>query len=226
MLFSDEPAFTRDSVFNTHNQHIRDQINPLAFTVQSHQVRFSVNIWCGIIHNMLVGPRVMKNRLTGANYRDSLVNILPVLLEEVPLAVCARTWFQHDGAPAHFSHLEKQQLMVTFGDRWMDHLHPVPWPARSPDLNPPDFVLWGHLKALVYTTPIDHVDDVLPWTVDSCNTIRTIPGLLEWLRQSMLLHCQLCLQEGGVTSKIFCNAEITKIRTLSTFTLQDCMYGF
>ena len=102
-LFSDEPAFTRDSVFNTHNQHIRDQINPLAFTVRSHQVSFSINIWCGIIHNTLLGPHVMKNRLIGANYRDFLVNILPVLLE----AARARTWFQHDGAPAHFSHLEK-----------------------------------------------------------------------------------------------------------------------
>ena len=30
---------------------------------------------------------------------------------------------------------------------------PVPWPARSPDLNPLDFWLWGHLKAMVYAAP-------------------------------------------------------------------------
>ena len=210
VLFSDELAFTRDSVFNTHNQHIMDQINPVAFTVRLHQVTFSINIWCGSIHSTLLGPHVMTNILTGAHYKDFLVNTLSVLLDEVPLVVCARTWFQHDGAPAHFSHLEKQPLMVTFGDRWMGHLGPVPWPARSPDLNPLEFVLWGHLKALVYTTPVDHVDDLLPRIVDSCNNIRTTPGLLEWVRQSMLLHYQLCFQERGISYKLFRNAVIAK----------------
>ena len=124
----------------------------------------------------------MPNRLTGANYREFLVNNLSVLLEEVPLAIRNRTWYQRDGA--------------TFRDRWMGHLGPIPWPARSPDLNPLDFFLWGHLKTLVYATTVDHVDD-LPRIVDGCNTIRITPGLLERVRQSMLRRCQLCLQEGG-----------------------------
>lgn len=50
VLFTDESSFTRDGIFNTHNQHIWDQVNPFAIAVRSHQVRFSVNIWCGIIH--------------------------------------------------------------------------------------------------------------------------------------------------------------------------------
>ena len=79
----------------------------------------------------------------------------------------------------------------------MGHLGPVPWPARSPDLNPLGFFLWGHLKTLVYATPEEHVDDLLPRIGDGCNTIRTTPGLLERMRQSMLRRCQLCLQEGG-----------------------------
>ena len=79
----------------------------------------------------------------------------------------------------------------------MGHLGPVPWSARSPDLNPLDFFLWGHLTTLVYATPVDHVDDLLPRIVDGCNTIRTTPGLLERLRQSLLRRCQLCLQDGG-----------------------------
>ena len=125
-----------------------------------------------------------------------MVNTLPVLFEEVPLAVRTRTWFQRDGAPAHFSHLARKQLTATFGDRWMVHLGPVPWPARSPDLNPLDFFLWGYLETLVYATPVDHVDDLLARIVDGCNTIRTTPGLLERVRESMLRRCQLCLQEG------------------------------
>ena len=118
--------------------------------------------------------------------KEFLVNTLPVLLEEVSLAAHARTWFQHDGAPVHFSHLERQQLTATFGDRWMGHLGPILWPARSPDFNPLDFVLWGYLKTLVYATPADHVNDLLPRIVDGCNTIHTTPGLLEWVREPML----------------------------------------
>uniref|UniRef100_A0A2H1V4P8 SFRICE_034143 n=1 Tax=Spodoptera frugiperda TaxID=7108 RepID=A0A2H1V4P8_SPOFR len=30
---------------------------------------------------------------------------------------------------------------------------PIPWPARSPDLTPMDFYLWGHMKSLVYNEP-------------------------------------------------------------------------
>ena len=135
----------------------------------------------------LLGPHVMPN------YRDFLENNLPVLLEEVPLAVR----FQHDGAPAHFSLAARQQLTTTFGDRWIGHHGPVPWPARSPDLNPLDFFLWGHLKTLVYATPVDHVDDLLERIVEGYNTIRTTPDILERVRQSILRRCQLCLQEQG-----------------------------
>ena len=28
----------------------------------------------------------------------------------------------------------------------------VPWPPHSPDLSPPDFMLWGHVKSRVYET--------------------------------------------------------------------------
>ena len=84
------------------------------------------------------------------------------------------------------------------------------FPARSPDRDPLYFFLWEHLKTLVYATPVVHVDVLLQRIVDGCNTIRTTPDLLERVRQSMLLRCQLCLQEGSVTSKLFCNAEMSK----------------
>ena len=38
--------------------------------------------------------------------------------------------------------------MATNGD--------IRWPARSPDLNPLDFYLWGKLKDLLYTTPVEN----------------------------------------------------------------------
>jgi hypothetical protein len=37
----------------------------------------------------------------------------------------------------------------------------VSWPARSPDLNPLDFIVCGYLKTKVYTTTVDTREE--PW---------------------------------------------------------------
>jgi hypothetical protein len=31
---------------------------------------------------------------------------------------------------------------------------PIPWPPRSPDITPLHFFLWGHVKDIVYKTPV------------------------------------------------------------------------
>ncbi|KAG8335654.1 hypothetical protein J6590_063129 [Homalodisca vitripennis] len=51
---------------------------------------------------------------------DFLREILPELLEHVPIETRQRKWFQHDGAPAHFSLIARQHLNEVYGDRWMD----------------------------------------------------------------------------------------------------------
>jgi hypothetical protein len=39
-----------------------------------------------------------------------LLEVLPVLLEDVPLVVRRDMWFQHDEVPAHFSAQTQQHL--------------------------------------------------------------------------------------------------------------------
>lgn len=42
-----------------------------------------------------------------------------------------------------------------FGRRWFGRFsNPIPWPARSPDLNPMDFFYWGHVKNELYKLPV------------------------------------------------------------------------
>jgi hypothetical protein len=64
-------------------------------------------------------------------------------------------WFMHDGAPIHFLCSVRQHLNQTFGEQWIGYGGPVNWPAQFSDLNPLDFWLWGHLKFLVYSAPIN-----------------------------------------------------------------------
>jgi hypothetical protein len=53
------------------------------------------------IDDHLIGPYLLPLRLTGDIYLTFLQEILPKLLEVVPLEVRREMWFQHDGAPAH-----------------------------------------------------------------------------------------------------------------------------
>ena len=53
--------------------------------------------------DMLIGPVILDDRMTGQNYLDFLQNELPKQLEDVPLATLIATYFQHDGAPSHYT---------------------------------------------------------------------------------------------------------------------------
>ncbi|GFW05095.1 uncharacterized protein TNCV_598891 [Trichonephila clavipes] len=50
---------------------------------------------------------------------------------------------------------------VTFGQQWIGRGGPVRWPARSPDLSCLDFYFWGHMKSLVYDTPVDNAEELV-----------------------------------------------------------------
>ncbi|KAJ4447098.1 hypothetical protein ANN_09098 [Periplaneta americana] len=56
VLFTDEAQFTRDGITNFHNQHVWAYENPRATVPSHHQVRFSLNMWAGIIGDRLVDP--------------------------------------------------------------------------------------------------------------------------------------------------------------------------
>jgi hypothetical protein len=45
-----------------------------------------------------------------------------------------------------------------FPGLWMDIDEPIAWHSSSLDLNPLDFYLWGHLKSLLYSTPVDNFE--------------------------------------------------------------------
>ncbi|KAJ4449127.1 hypothetical protein ANN_00522 [Periplaneta americana] len=189
--------FTRDGITNFHNPHVWAYENPRATVSSHHQVRFSLNMWAGIIGDRLVGPHVLVNRLTGQAYTNFLENTIPHVLEDTPLINRQHIHFLHDGAPAHFSLTARWYLDRRFPDRWIGRGGPIAWPPRSPDLNFLDFYLWGHLKSLVYSSPVTDLESLRNRIVACSEDIRNTPGVWDRVRRSMRHRCEVCIQAGG-----------------------------
>ena len=79
---------------------------------------------------------------------------------DIPLADLPHLWFQQNGAPAHNSRIVRQFLEAEFPGRWIGTRGAVEWPARSPDLSPLDFFLWGTLKNVIYRRTINTRDEL------------------------------------------------------------------
>ncbi|GFW54124.1 transposable element tc3 transposase [Trichonephila clavipes] len=106
--------------------------------------------------------------ITGQEYASLLRNkIIPDLQARQCLS---RIIFMQDGAPPHITRCVKDVLKHHFTEervisRHFRHL----WPTRSPDINPCDFWLWGHLKQLV-----------------SCDQPKTLPDLKDGISRHVL----------------------------------------
>ncbi|GFW58337.1 transposable element tc3 transposase [Trichonephila clavipes] len=167
ILWTDEAHFHLDGSVNTHNCRIWETDNPHStLRVPLHSPK--VTVLCGFSASFILGPYFFEElgtggpvtcSITGQRYASLLWNkIIPDLQSRQCLS---RKIFMQDGAPPHITrcvtdvlkhHLTEERVISC----QFRHL----WPPQSPDLNPCDFWLWGHLKQLV-----------------SCDQPRTLPDL-------------------------------------------------
>ncbi|GFV49740.1 uncharacterized protein TNCV_1793071 [Trichonephila clavipes] len=107
-------------------------------------------------------------------------------------------WFKHDGALAHFSADVRSALDTAYPRRWIGWCvgGPVNWPARLPDLSCLDFFLWGHMKSLVYASPVDSNGALVARIAVVAGEIREIPGVFSNVRHSLRRRCEACIFIG------------------------------
>lgn len=199
VLVSDEKGFAREGTFNAHNNHFYAEENPHIPFVRGYQTKFSVNVWCGILGDSLLGPYILPPRLNAHHYLVFLQEVLPELLEEAdpPVDLLFGHWFQHDGCPAHYGREVRAHLDAVYPDRWIGRGGPVHWPPRSPDLTPLDFYLWGAMERLVYETPVDTVEDLVARIVMAGEEIRQDAGVFARVRAEWLDRCRRCITANG-----------------------------
>jgi len=193
ILFSDEASFTRDGVNNLQNVHSWSYNNPHETSVTNFQRRFTVNVWCGVLDNKLIGPFVFENNLTGNAYEVFLRNELPGLLEDIPLIIRSQMYFQHDGALPHYTRHVRDHLNESFPNRWLGR----EWPPRSPYLTLLDYYLWGHTKTLVYETTVDSRAVLRDRIFSAAEPIRNHPNNIGSATQSLLMRAENCIADGG-----------------------------
>jgi len=64
ILWTDETLFTRMGMYNCHNTHYYDIINPRVTHTRSFQRRWKLNVWAGILKDCIIGPCLLPERLT------------------------------------------------------------------------------------------------------------------------------------------------------------------
>lgn len=195
VLFADEATFHSNGNVNKHNMHYYATENPHFRRAVDNQHRWSLNVWGGIVGRHVIGPYFFDNRVNGDTYLNFLINVLPQLLENVPLATRQRLWLLQDGAPPHYCVGVRNYLNNEFGVRWIGRGGPTAWPPRSPDLTKMDFFMWGYVKEKVYQTAPTTRDDMKIRIRRAFEEISE--QMLVNVSRSFLARARLCIQENG-----------------------------
>lgn len=195
VLWSDETSFTNNGVFNRHNVHWWAQENPRVSRQLRHQIRFSFNVWCGILGTRIIGPIIFHGNLTSERYFQLLNEQVENYLDNIPLNELPPMWFQQDGAPAHNANIITNYLNNVFNNQWIGNRGPILWPARSPDITPLDFFIWGYVKNMVYKDQYNNVEDLEAAVL---RTFRQIPRcMLRNTLRSTLRRARVCVENNG-----------------------------
>ena len=132
---------------NRHNCHYWAAHDP-EVTVEKMQNRPKVTVWCGMTGTRVIGPYLLRDTMNAERYLQMLEDyVWPIVSgwENIDELV-----FMHDGAPPRLALSVRAWLDQKFPGRWLGRRGPHEWPARSPDLTPCDFFLWGWAKEEVY----------------------------------------------------------------------------
>ena len=155
-------------------------------------------MWCAVANFGVWGPYFFEEEeqtasVTSALYVKMLQNFLMPKLRN--LGENATVWFQQDGATAHTAKKSMNVLRGLFPAHLISLHGDIGWPARSPDLSPCDYFLWGYVKSEVFKhrpTTIDGLKAAI------CKTINEIPQeMIQRAMENFRIRLQQCIAVQG-----------------------------
>ena len=151
LFVSDESTLQLDGLVNSQNYRIWTLDNPHVYR-ETKSFSPKLAIWIAMSSRCVIGPYVFRDEdgqpctVTAERYVHMLKTFFLPQLRRRRISP-EKVFFQQDLATPHTSGNALAFLQPKFGERLISK---GVWPARSPDLAPPDFYLFGHLKDLVY----------------------------------------------------------------------------
>lgn len=195
VLWSDEATFKSNGLVNKHNMHYYSTENPHWMRQIDNQIVWSLNVWGGVLDGHIIGPYFFDGPLNGQMYLHFLRYELPLLLEDINLDTRHAMWLQHDGAPPHVYRPVRIFLNMWREESWIGRGAPLGWPARSPDLTPCDFFLWGYVKQEVYVEAPTTRENMKE-RIRQCFRNITARTLLR-VNNTLIRRLELCIEEEG-----------------------------
>ena len=149
LITSDKAHFHLSGFVNKQNFRYWSESNPRELHERPlHSER--VTVWCEVANFGVWGPYFFEEEektasVTSALYVKMLQNFLMPKLRN--LGENATVWFQQDGATAHTAKKSMDVLRRLFPAHLISLHGDIGWPARSPDLSPCDYFLWGQRRS-------------------------------------------------------------------------------
>lgn len=195
IIWTDEANISSVGIFNRYNSYHWVLHNPHHTVEVQNQGRYSFNVWVGIFRGRFIGPYIYDGNLTAARYLQILREFLEPLIDDLPLRDLENIYFQQDGAPSHNAGIITRFLNEQFGDNWLGNRGPVHWPARSPDMTPLDFYVWGRIKDITFKQQPDSRQALEAAVLQAFNTIPAVELLNA--ANGVLKRAQNCLNVNG-----------------------------
>ena len=194
IIFSDESHIYLNGVPNRQNLRKWSPTKP-DFNVSKPLHSPRVTIWCGLSGTKIFGPFFYEDRETGEAVTVNSERYLAMLQEIFNDGNEHDHWFQQDGALAHTSREVMEFLNSQFPGKLISHRSVFPWPARSPDLSPLDFFLWGYVKDVVFRSNPTNVAELKEKVEEAIMAVH--PETLQRVIQNF--HCRLskCIAANG-----------------------------
>ncbi|UYV69624.1 hypothetical protein LAZ67_23000332 [Cordylochernes scorpioides] len=128
------------------------------------------------------------------------INYLTMLADSIFPAIRALYgnddfYFQLDGAPPHYHRDVRAYLDQNLSGQWIGRRGPIEFPARSPDLTPLDFFLWGTVKDGVYKRKPRNLDILWNEIQAVCREISL--DVLIRCTESVVTRTQNCIDAAG-----------------------------
>lgn len=201
IIFSDEAHFSLHSHTNTWNSRYWDLDNPNFFIeMPLHSPR--VSCWAGMWSRGIIGPFFFEDEqgdtvtITSDRYVQMLeTQFLPSIQTHDEFAA-GNLWFTQDGAPVHIGRNVRAWMRQNFEEREIGRYGTIHWPARSPDLTPMDFFVWGWVKDQVYRQPVNSLHELKERIT---RTMQQMP--VDFAQHSLLSfksRLQCCIDRRGL----------------------------